>query len=91
MRSRSMWSALLAGIFLVGRAAGAPTAQAHWADQAGAEVAVAGATGKTAFNTMIKLLTQNTQGPDGPLNLPANGNPYPSMPNSKQGGLFAGA
>jgi hypothetical protein len=52
----------------------------------------AGATGKTAFDKMIALLQQHTRAADGSLNLPANGNPFPSMPGAKQGGLFtAGA
>lgn len=48
-----------------------------------------GADGKSAFAKMVSLLQQNAQNPDGTLNLPANGNPFPSMPNSAQGGLFA--
>lgn len=48
----------------------------------------AGRDGKAAFQAMISLL-QNTQSPDGSLNLPADGNPFPSMPNAKRGGLFA--
>lgn len=48
-----------------------------------------GADGPAAFAKMISLLQQNTQNPDGTLNLPADGNPFPSMPNSRQGGLFA--
>lgn len=50
---------------------------------------VAGGDGSTAFQKMLSLLQQNTQSPDGSLNLPANGNPFPSMPGAKQGGLFA--
>jgi hypothetical protein len=50
---------------------------------------VAGKDGPAAFKAMISLL-QNTLNPDGTLNLPADGNPFPSMPNAKQGGLFAG-
>jgi hypothetical protein len=50
---------------------------------------VAGPNGTTAFQKMISLLQQNTQSPDGSLNLPANGNPFPNMPGAKQGGLFA--
>jgi hypothetical protein len=50
---------------------------------------IAGADGTAAFQKMISLLTQNTQSADGTLNLPADGNPFPTMPNSKQGGLFA--
>jgi hypothetical protein len=48
---------------------------------------VGGANGTSAFHAMINLLTQNTQSANGTLNLPADGNPFPSMPNSKQGGL----
>jgi hypothetical protein len=43
---------------------------------------VAGPDGPSAFQTMIQLLQQNAQNPDGTLNLPANGNPFPSMPNA---------
>jgi hypothetical protein len=49
---------------------------------------VAGNDGMSAFRTMVSLLTQNTNNANGTLNLPANGNPFPGMPNSKQGGLF---
>lgn len=48
-----------------------------------------GADGTGAFNKMISLLRQNTQNPDGTLNLPADGNPFSGMPKSVQGGLFA--
>jgi len=48
-----------------------------------------GAEGPAAFAKMISLLQQNAQNPDGTLNLPANGNPFPSMHGSAQGGLFA--
>ena len=48
----------------------------------------AGGDGKAAFRAMVSLMKQNTQLSDGTLNLPADGNPFPSMPNSKQGGLF---
>src|SRR6516164_9400428 len=51
---------------------------------------VAGKDGKTAFQKMIQLLQENSLNPDGSLNLPANGNPFPSMQGAKQGGLFAG-
>lgn len=51
---------------------------------------VAGRDGVSAFQKMISLLQQNTQNPDGSLNLPADGNPFPGMPGAKQGGLFAG-
>jgi len=50
---------------------------------------VAGKDGPSAFQTMVSLLQQNTQNPDGSLNLPADGNPFPSMLGAKQGGLFA--
>ena len=51
-----------------------------------------GKDGKAAFQKMVALLQQNSQNPDGSLNLPANGNPFPGMPGAKQGGLFtAGA
>jgi len=50
-----------------------------------------GRDGQAAFQTMISLLIQNTQRADRGLNLPASGNPFPSMPNSQQGGLFAAA
>lgn len=48
-----------------------------------------GAGGPAVFTKMISLLRQNAQNPDGTLNLPADGNPFPSMPNSAQGGLAA--
>jgi hypothetical protein len=51
---------------------------------------VAGRDGASAFRRMISLLEQNAQNPDGTLNLPADGNPFPGMPGAKQGGLFAG-
>lgn len=50
---------------------------------------VAGANGRSAFQKMTSLLKLNSQNPDGTLNLPADGNPFPQMPGSKQGGLFA--
>lgn len=49
-----------------------------------------GPDGPSAFQKMISLLTQNAQTPDGTLNLPADGNPFPSMPGASPGGLFAG-
>jgi hypothetical protein len=55
---------------------------------AGFEVITEG-DGKAAFQAMISLLQKNTQSPDGSLNLPTDGNPFPSMPNAKRGGLFA--
>jgi len=54
-------------------------------------VQVAGKDGKSAFQKMVSLLQQNAQTPDGMLNLPADGNPFPGMPGAKQGGLFAGS
>lgn len=48
-----------------------------------------GADGKAAFAKMISILQKNSENPDGTLNLPADGNPFPSIPNSAQGGLFA--
>jgi hypothetical protein len=53
-------------------------------------IQAAGQDGKSAFQKMISLLEQNTQNADGSLNLPADGNPFPSMPGAKQGGLFEG-
>jgi hypothetical protein len=50
---------------------------------------VAGRDGKAAFQAMVSLLQQTTQSPDGSFNLPADGNPFLSMPNAKRGGLFA--
>ncbi|HLZ84318.1 MAG TPA: hypothetical protein VKQ54_12190 [Caulobacteraceae bacterium] len=49
----------------------------------------AGADGPAAFQAMITQLTQNAQAADGTLTLPADGNPFPSMPGAQQGGLFA--
>ncbi|HWZ97544.1 MAG TPA: hypothetical protein VN025_07275 [Candidatus Dormibacteraeota bacterium] len=48
-----------------------------------------GPDGPSAFQKMIALLQENTQNPDGTLNLPADGNPFPGMPGAIQGGLFA--
>jgi hypothetical protein len=48
---------------------------------------LAGANGASAFQKMISLLQQNAQNSDGSLNLPADGNPFPSIPNAQQGGL----
>lgn len=53
---------------------------------------VAGADGTAAFQRMVSLLKANTQSSDRNgtfLNLPADGNPFPSMPGATQGGLFA--
>ena len=49
---------------------------------------IAGSDGPTVFQTMVNLLQQNAQNPDGSLNLPANGNPFPNMPSAQVGGLF---
>ena len=51
---------------------------------------VGGRDGASAFWKMISLLEQNAQNPDGTLNLPADGNPFPGMSGAKPGGLFAG-
>ena len=51
---------------------------------------VAGANGVAAFRKMVSLLQQNSQQPDGSLSLPADGNPFPGMSGSKQGGLLSG-
>lgn len=69
---------------------GAPLGQTYKALVVGQPslAGVGGADGKAAFSTMINLLQQNTQAADGTLNLPADGNPFPAMPDSKQGGLF---
>ena len=49
----------------------------------------AGTTGQDAFNAMINLLTKNAQNSNGTLNLPADGDPYLSMPGAVNGGLYA--
>jgi hypothetical protein len=49
----------------------------------------AGPTGESAFAKMVSLLQQNVQEPDGTLNLPADGNPFPSLDGAKQGGLLS--
>ena len=49
---------------------------------------IAGSDGPTVFQTMVNLLKQNAQNPDGSLNLPANGNPFPNMPGAQAGGLL---
>ena len=51
---------------------------------------VAGQDGASAFQKIVSLLQQDSKNPDGSLNLPANGNPFPSLPGAKHGGLFAG-
>jgi hypothetical protein len=55
----------------------------------GLDKVVGGKDGDAAFKKMVSLLQQNATNPDGSLNLPADGNPFPSMPGAKQGGLFA--
>jgi hypothetical protein len=49
---------------------------------------VAGADGPSAFQSMLTLLQHNATNPDGSLNLPADGNPFPAIQGAKQGGLF---
>jgi hypothetical protein len=49
---------------------------------------VAGADGPSAFQAMVSLLQQNAQNPDGSLNVPADGNPFPAIQGAKQGGLL---
>ena len=49
---------------------------------------VAGADGPSAFQAMVSILQQNATNPDGSLNVPADGNPFPSIQGAKQGGLF---
>jgi len=49
-----------------------------------------GKDGRAAFKKMISLL-QAVQTSSGVPNLQSNGNPFPGMPGSKQGGLFAKA
>jgi HupE/UreJ protein len=56
MRWRWAWSALLAATFLLGLAAAAPRAQAHWADQAAAEIVVAGSTARVTLTVPAGLL-----------------------------------
>lgn len=51
---------------------------------------VAGRDGTSAFQKMISLLEQNAQNPDGSLNLPANGNPFPSMLGAQGVGSLPG-
>jgi hypothetical protein len=49
---------------------------------------VAGPDGPSAFQAMVALLEQNATNPDGSLNVPADGNPFPTIQGAKQGGLF---
>ena len=56
MRRRWIWSALLAATSLLGQSAAAPTAQAHWADQAAAEIVVAGSTARVTLTVPAGLL-----------------------------------
>jgi hydrogenase/urease accessory protein HupE len=56
MRWRSTGSVLLAAIFFVGVAVTAPTAQAHLADQAAAEIVVAGSTARVTLTVPAGLL-----------------------------------
>jgi hypothetical protein len=51
----------------------------------------AGANGAAAFQSMVTLLQQNALRADGSLNLPADGNPFPTIAGSQQGGLFTAA
>ena len=56
MRRRWIWSALPAAGVLLGLAAAAPTAQAHWADQAAAEIVVTGSSARVTLTVPAGLL-----------------------------------
>jgi len=49
---------------------------------------ISGPDGPSAFQAMVTLLEQNATNPDGSLNVPADGNPFPAIQGAKQGGLF---
>jgi hypothetical protein len=72
------------------RQGGAPLGKTYEALLAQTPTLAGGATGKEAFAKMISLL-QEIKNPDGTLNLPADGNPFPSMNGSQRGGLFTSA
>jgi hypothetical protein len=50
---------------------------------------IAGNDGVQAFKAMVALLAEQVANPDGTLNLPADGNPFPALRGARQGGLFA--
>jgi hypothetical protein len=50
---------------------------------------IAGKDGAAAFAKMTALLSEHALAPDGTLNLPADGNPFPHISGARQGGLFA--
>jgi hydrogenase/urease accessory protein HupE len=63
MTRRWIWSLVLAGL-LLGGAVATPMAQAHWADQAAAEIVVAGSTARVTLTIPTGLLAfaHDTQG-----------------------------
>lgn len=69
---------------------GAPLGETYAALLKDYPALAAGADSATAFQKMVSLLQHNTLNPDGSLSLPADGNPFPGMPGSKQGGLSSG-
>jgi len=56
MTQRWTWGALLVTVLMLGYAVATPTAQAHWADQAAAEVVVSGATTRVTLTVPTALL-----------------------------------
>jgi hypothetical protein len=69
---------------------GAPLGKTYEALLAVAPGLAGGQDGKAAFTKMIALL-EGIQNTDGTLNLPADGNPFPSMNGAVRGGLFSSA
>ncbi len=61
------WSLVLAAVLLLGCAAAAPMAQAHWADQAAAEVVVVGSTARMTLTVPTGLLAFADDNRDGRL------------------------
>jgi len=68
---------------------GAPLGQTYVALLSGhPELAQVATDGRSAFQAMVTLLQQNATNPDGSLNVPADGNPFPAIQGAKQGGLL---
>jgi hydrogenase/urease accessory protein HupE len=67
MARRRRWSLVLAAVLLLGCAVAAPMAQAHWADQAAAEVVVVGSTAGMTLTVPTGLLAFADDNRDGRL------------------------
>lgn len=61
------WGVVLAAVLLLGSAAATPIAQAHWADQAAAEIVVDGATARVTLTVPTGLLAFADDNRDGRL------------------------